>query len=65
MCLVNVAIGGNVPIRIHPPISVFLLDLEAVQEQSKLAIFSVKNIKKLRANKGKTYFAFQKHAIEL
>ena len=42
----EVNVGENVPFRFHPPISVFLLDLKAVSEQSKLAGFSITKIKK-------------------
>ena len=50
----KVNVGGNVPIRFHPLIAVFLLDLEALRNNFYLGnldlpFFSIKKIKKNRA----------------
>ena len=47
----KVNVGGNVPIRFHPLIAVFLLDLEALRNNFyhgnlDLPFFSIKKIKK-------------------
>ena len=47
----KIKVGGNVQIRFHPLIAVFLLDLEALRNNFylgnlELAFFSIKKIKK-------------------
>ena len=66
----NVNVSGNVPVRFHPSVAVFPLDLEALWTnfiffESKLAMFQCKEVKKKLRAKVKLTAVFKNKASNL